>query len=314
MAAKKAQNDQEKGTKSTTARLEDGTIQVTLTIPQENVKKAREVGLAHLIEKLEIPGFRKGKAPTDIALKHIDKQKIFDGILEHVLPKAYTQALKEHNLQPITSPRFELLSTDDDKDWSIRVVICELPNVELGNYKKSISTATSSNTIWVPGKDSSAGPLVMSSSPNDSDKAKKPSKEEKEQLVIKTLIEETKVNVPRPLIEDEVSHRLSQLIDQTQRLGLTVEQYLSSTGKSTDQVKKDYELQANDSIKLLLVLNKIAEEEKIAITDDEINQIFQASFNATSDKTVEGPRDEQKRYIKSLLLRRKALDSLVSLI
>lgn len=299
MSAKKAQNTDNHTVKTTPviARLEDGTVQITLTIPASKVQEKQELALKHLIENLEIPGFRKGKAPTDVAVKHIEKQKLFEYTLDHLLPEAYSQVVEDYNLKPITNPRFELISANDNEDWSIRAIICELPIIDLGDYKKTIASARKTNNIWVPGKDK---------------EEKEPANEEKEQLVIKTLLETVEVKIPKPLIEDEVNHRLSQLLDQIQKIGLTIEQYLSSTGKNIDQLRTEYELQANESIKLLLVLNKVAEIENLSTNDSEVEQIFKTSLNAIGETNE--PSAEQRRYIKSILLRRKALDSLTSLI
>ena len=49
---------------STVAKEADGTIQITFSLPQEPVKKAREAVVADLAKDVEVPGFRKGKAPV----------------------------------------------------------------------------------------------------------------------------------------------------------------------------------------------------------------------------------------------------------
>ena len=50
----------------------------------------------------------------------------------------------------------------------------------------------------------------------------------------------SEVDVPDILVDEEVNHMLSRLIDQTGRLGLTVEQYLNSSGRTLDQIKQEY--------------------------------------------------------------------------
>lgn len=305
MAKKKTTTPEAKDTKSVLARLDDGTIQLTITIPFDFVQKIRELVIKKLVEDLEIPGFRKGKAPTDVALKHIDKQRIYGATLQNVLPEYYSKAVIEHNLRPILSPRFELINVEEDRDWEIRAVTCETPNINLGDYKKVLQDKKASSSIWVPGKSETGN------------KEKEPSPEEKEQAVIKVLLEEAKVKVPQPLIEEEVNHRLSQLLDQVQKLGLTVEQYLASTGKTVEQLKVEYALQSQESTKLILALNKVAEEEKIKIEDKEVEAVIEATNNAVSDKSNgrQNPRftEDQKRMVRSVLLRRKAMEQLLLL-
>lgn len=299
MAAKLKKNNS-----SVVARTNDGTIQITLTIPREVSLKIRELVIKQMIADITVPGFRKGKAPTDLAKKQIDTQKVYDHTLQTLLPGAYSKAVIDNKLQPILNPKFELLSVTEDRDWEVRAITCEAPDISLGDYKAKIMDLKKS-AIWLP-------------SDKKNKKAGKPSSEEKEQQIIKTILEVAEAKIPIILIEEEVNHKLSQLLDQVQRLGLSVEQYLRSTGRSVEKLKEEYAIQANDSIKLILVLNKIVQDEKIEVSDSEIESMLSASQNAVGkNKDFEKGSSqelEQKRLIRSVLLRKKSLEKLSSLI
>lgn len=282
---------------SVLARQEDGTIQITITIPQEVVRINKEEAFKYFVENLEIPGFRKGKAPQDVALKHIDTQKLYEHMLQRLLPEVYASSIEEHKLQPVLAPRFELLSTEEGKDWQVRAITCELPEINLRDYKQNIKTGVATGKIWVPGKDEGK---------------KEPTREEREQEIIKTLIEKTEVKIPKLLVEEEVNHKLSRLLEQVQKLGLTIEQYLSSTGKTAEQLREEYWRQAQDSIKLELSLNKVAQDEKLEVQDSEIKEVIQATGDQKTQEALSTPY--QKRLIKGALLRRKALDRLANLV
>lgn len=293
--------------KSVLARENDGTIQLTLSIPFDIVQKIREQVIKQLVVDLTVPGFRKGKAPSDIALKHMDKQKVYEATLQNVLPEYYSIAVEEHKLNPVLAPRFELISVEEDKDWTVRALTCEIPEIFLGDYKKAIKDAQTSGSIWVPGQE------------GDKQQATSNTREEKEQKIIKVVLDSAEVEVPHPLIDEEINHRLSQLLDQVQRLGLSVEQYLASTGRNADQLRQEYEAQARDSIKLVLVLNKVAELENIKVDEKEVETVMESAENALTKEEKDNPRKEaylaeQKRVISSVLLRRKALEHLTSLV
>ncbi|MBI2268440.1 MAG: hypothetical protein HYU80_03300 [Candidatus Blackburnbacteria bacterium] len=287
--------------KSVLARESDGTLQLTLTIPLNDVAKQREEAVKTLTAKVEVPGFRKGKVPRDVALKHIEKQDLYNQLLGRLLPEAYTKAVEEHGLKPILAPRFELVSLDDSKDWVVRAVTCELPTVEVGDYKKTVKGNAASTKIWVPGKDG-----------DKDDENKEVTREEKEQQALKALIESAQVQIPRLFIEEEVNHKLSRLLEQTQQLGLTIEQYLASTGKTVQDIKGEFAQTAAEAVKLELVLNKIAEEEKITVEEAEIDAIIESTGNEDTKKALSTP--QQRQMINSVLRRRKALDRLVNLI
>jgi FKBP-type peptidyl-prolyl cis-trans isomerase (trigger factor) len=289
--------------KAVLARLDDGTIQITLSIPLDRVQATQEEVIKEFVENIELPGFRKGKAPLDLAAKRLDRQKIYEHTLQHLLPEFYADAVQEHNLKPVLAPRFELVSVDEDKDWVVRAVTCELPLIDLGDYKKSVKEKLKTSDIWVPGKDKSEKTELT--------------REDKEQQVIKALVESVSFEMPSPLVEEEVNHKLSQLLDQVQRLGLTVEQYLASTGRTIEALKEEYAQQAQDSIKVVLLLNAVSDTEKLTVSDTEVQEVVDASLasvgnDAQARAQVESP--DQKRMIYSVLMRRKALDVLVDLI
>ncbi|MBI2591013.1 MAG: hypothetical protein HYW33_04080 [Candidatus Blackburnbacteria bacterium] len=291
MAAKKTTG------KSVLARTKDNTIQLTLTIPHEKVQIKKEEALETLAKKLNIPGFRKGKAPRELAEKRIDKQDLYNEMLSRLLPEVYADAVQEHQLKPILAPRFEILSISEGNDWTVRAITCELPVVEVGDYKDFVKGELQTAKIWTPGK--------------DGEKEKnETTPEEKEQKILEVIIRNTKSQIPNILIEEEVNHKLSRLLDQTQKLGLTVEQYLASTGKSIESLRVELAQQAREAIMLELALNKIADEEQIAVDEIEINQIIRASG---SEEQAQNATPQQKAMIAGVIKRRKALDRLANI-
>lgn len=301
MATKKSKKTVSKvEAKTVLARLDDGTIQLTFTIPFDIVQTTREAVLKELASDVEVPGFRKGKAPLERAMKGIDSQRLYEHTLQHLLPQHYAKAVLEHNLRPVLQPRFELVSIEEERDWTIRAITCELPEIDLGDYKKTISELKKTE-IWTPAK-------------GDPKASNESSREEKEQQIIKVLLDSTTLSLPKPLIEEEINHKLSQLLDQVQKLGLTVEKYLASTNRTVEQLKQDYAGQSEASIKLVLILNRVAEAEKVQVSEAEIEEVISATSSPTEGNgQAKSAIPEQKALIRAVLSRRKALDSLVNL-
>lgn len=267
------------------AREEDGTIQITVTIPDEGVKKAEDEVLSDLVQTTEIPGFRKGNAPVEEIKKRVTPQTLLEKTLSKLLPRIYEDAIIEHKIRPILSPQIQLVSVEPEKDWQIRIITCEAPKVELGDYKNELETAKRSNSL-----------------------DKKPSAEEKEHLVLETLLKTTKCTIPHALLDEEVNHRLASLVDQTQKLGLTVDQYLAQTGKTPEKIREEYKEQSRQQLHLVLALSRIAEAEKLDVTDNEIDK---ARPDQKSENSI---NSDQKQLLQSIILRRKALDRLISFV
>lgn len=283
---------------SALSRLANGTIELTITIPAKKVKSAYDKTLVDLTNKAEIKGFRKGKAPSKLVEDKLGQKTISEEVFKALIPEVYIEAIKEHQLKPILNPQVQVITTEADKDWQIKAITCELPEVKLGKYEEEIRKANASDKIWIPGKDKKA-------------KDQKPTEEEKLAKIFKNLLSSCSLQIPELLVQEEVNRMLSRLIDQTARLGLTVEQYLASAGKSIEKIKEEYRQQAEESLKLELILLAIAEDKKITAADSEVDKMIAAAPDKETQKRLETP--EQKAYIRQLLRKRQVIDSLSSL-
>lgn len=280
---------------SVIARETDGNIQITFTIPFSIIQKAQEDTIAEMAKDVDIAGFRKGTAPLSKVREKIPQGTLIEHSLGHILPKALSESVTENKLKIAVYPRFELISAKENEAWQIKGTTCELPEVELGEYKKSVTGALRSDSIIVPGKEN-----------------KEKTREEKEGLVLKALIDNVKINIPRILIEEEADSRLSSLLARLEKLGLALESYLASINKKAEDLRAEYALQAKDAISIDLILNKIAETEQIKVDEKEVDSAIEMSQASTNKESKEDP-ESRKRLVESILKRRKALDFLLSL-
>lgn len=101
----------------------------------EELEKASDKAYRKLVQKVDIQGFRRGKAPRSLLERKLGKEYIYQEGLDELMNETYRDALKEHNLVPLTQPDLEapLLEMGQAYHFSIKVPI--LPEVELGDYK-----------------------------------------------------------------------------------------------------------------------------------------------------------------------------------
>jgi FKBP-type peptidyl-prolyl cis-trans isomerase (trigger factor) len=281
---------------SVIAREGDGNIQITFTIPFALIQKAEEETVAEMAKDIEIPGFRKGTAPLSKVREKIPQDRLIEHSLRHLLPKALSESVVENKLRIAVYPRFELISAKEGEAWQIKGTTCELPEFELGEYKKAVQGALRAKSIIVPGKEN-----------------KVKTREEKEGEVLKALVESIKINIPAILIEEEADSRLSGLLARLEKLGLALENYLASINKKAEDLRAEYALQAKDAISIDLILNKIAETENLKVEEKEVASALQMSQASQGAKESEEETENRKRLIESILKRRKALDFLISL-
>jgi len=280
---------------------DDGTIELTITIPWLDIQKTYEAVVTETASNVEVAGFRKGKAPKAMVEENVDKTKVYEETIKRLVPKSYTDAVSEHKISPIMMPQIELKDAQEGKDWVILAKTCERPSITLEDYKKAIQDLKASKTqkIFVPGKDLPAQAGI----PND-EKPKGPTVDE----VLDALLGSVEAKLPEILLEHEVTHQLSQLVDQTKKLGLTVEQYLSSTGKTADSIRTEYRTQATKNLSLEFALEAIAEKESVAVGQDEVAKLIASAKTDEERKNLEN----QRYYLTSLLRRQKTVDLLMS--
>ena len=271
--------------KSILAKQDDGTIQLTITIPWGVVKKAKEEALEAYLASAQLPGFRKGKAPKKLVEKNINQDHLREETLRKLLPEGYVEALKEHALKPILNPKIHVEKLEDDKDWTFTAFTAEAPEIILGDYKDAVKKVTAKSKIIVPGKEPTQA--------NFED-------------ISKAILETATVKIPKIIIDQEVDRLLAQTLDEVKRLGLTLDQYLASTGRNTEALRQEYEKKAENDIKLEFLLQKIAEAEKITVEEKEIDEaITQAKTDAEKQNL------QNNRYLLASIIRQqKTLDFL----
>ncbi len=201
---------------TTLERQPDGTIKLTITVPLEAIKKARIEVIAEYTKTAVVAGFRPGKAPTSMAEEQINPDKLNEEIIKKILPPAYAQAIQANNLKPIMNPKIHIEKLDPLKDLLFTAATCEEPKIELGDYRKNIKKLTAASKIIIPGKES-----------------KKPNSEE----IMKAVVNDIKIAIPKILIEQEADRLLAQLLNDIKKLGLNLDQYLSSTNRTPEDIR-----------------------------------------------------------------------------
>jgi trigger factor len=382
--------------------------QAFLTIEMEPGEM--EDGMQHayerLVKKADIPGFRKGKAPRAIVEHALGKSRLLEDALDHLLPQAYEQAIKEQTIEPYAQPELEITQSDP---LIFKAVVPLMPTVELGDYRsiriqpepvdikeeninavleelrhqhatwEPIERALDYNDMAVidingeveekpyvkrtaaqmqvtkdlispaPGftaqvvgmkkgeekefsiifpadypSEKVAGKeghfkvklheikeenlpelndaLAVQVSPEfktldalkeEVAKSLKLRAEERarmdfEEKIINAVVEQSKVEYPPVLIDLETNRILNEQARQLQLTGQGMEQYLKSINKTAEQLHEEMRPVATKNVAASLVLGKIADEEKIEVTEADIkNGINNMARSVVADKKEE---------------------------
>jgi len=103
------------------------TIELEPTETEEGLKKAYN----RLVQKANIPGFRKGKVPRPILEQYIGKEALLDDAVEHMVSEVFEKAVKDKELKPIARPEVQVEKMDP---VTYKMVVPLEPVVKLGEY------------------------------------------------------------------------------------------------------------------------------------------------------------------------------------
>ena len=138
-------------------------------------------------------------------------------------------------------------------------------------------------------------------------------KYETEEAVVKALCENVKVDIPSGMIETEVDRMYKDFENRLLYQGAKLEQYLKMIGKTEEEVKKEYEPQAQEGIKTRLAIEAVVKAEKIEATDKEVeDKLKEMAKNYGKENDEEFLKNENVRnYIKESIETEKAIEFLI---
>ena len=136
-------------------------------------------------------------------------------------------------------------------------------------------------------------------------------KRTKEDEAIKKIIDKSTMEIPEAMIETQCENMINEFAQRIAQSGLSMEQYMQFSGMTIDGLKEQVRPEAETRIKSSLVLEQIAKEENIEVSEDEINaevEKMAAQYGMEADKLKEYLGDAEKESIKRDLSVTKAVD------
>ena len=378
--------------------------------------------------KLNVPGFRKGKAPRAIIEKMYGKGVFYDDAINNLLPEAYAEAVKESKEEIVSQPEFDIVSLDDN-GVVLKAKVYVKPEVKIDSYKgieveKTVKKATAEdvnreienvrarnsrmidvtdrpaqngdNVIidyegfadgvafeggkgekhdlklgsgqFIPGfEDQIVGHSIgdafdvnvtfpteyhsenlagkeavfkvvlheikFNELPELNDefakdvsefdtfdeykadvKAKIQKRNEKEaenhveEQIIDVLIEKVEADIPAAMIENEAENLLRDYDNNLRMQGMNLSDFVKYTGMSLDSMREQFKPRAERQVKTRLALEKIAEIEKIEVTEKEIEDEFQRIADMYRIDVEEVKKSIESDNLKKDLAVQKAVD------
>ncbi len=115
--------------------LENRKAQLDVTVDETEVAQSLDGAYRKIVKEVNIPGFRKGKAPRHLIEARFGSEALYQDAIDILLPQAYEFALGESKLEPIDRPVVDVIEFEKGKEAVLRFVIQLPPTITLGEYK-----------------------------------------------------------------------------------------------------------------------------------------------------------------------------------
>ena len=146
---------------------------------------------------------------------------------------------------------------------------------------------------------------------NLTEKKETEAKKTKEDEVIKKIIDKSKMDIPEAMISTQCETMVEEFAQRIAQSGLTMEQYLQFSGMTVDQLKEQVRPEALTRIQSSLVLEQIAKDENIEVTDADVDaevEKMAKAYGMEPDKLKEYMGDAEKESMKKDIAITKAVD------
>ncbi|MYK61626.1 MAG: hypothetical protein F4034_06575, partial [Chloroflexi bacterium] len=112
---------------------ENGEVVLRLEVEQARVGKHMNAAARRVAQRVNIPGFRKGKAPRAILQNYVGKDYLVEEAMESLVPEAVGDAVRDQELSPFAPPRVNVEQTEPSV--TIVATVPLQPSVVLSDYK-----------------------------------------------------------------------------------------------------------------------------------------------------------------------------------
>ena len=116
-------------------KIEKNVVSLEVTVESDKLSTAVNQAAKTMANKVNIPGFRKGKAPRKMVELHVGIEALLNEAVDRLLGPSYSQAVLESGIFPVDRPEVDMVQLEEGKDMIFKAKVTVKPEVELGEYK-----------------------------------------------------------------------------------------------------------------------------------------------------------------------------------
>lgn len=116
-------------------KVENNQGVLTVEVDASQVDAALDQAFKKVVQKVQVPGFRKGKVPRKMFEARFGVESLYQDALDLLLPTAYGQAVREAGIEPVDRPEVDVEQMEQGKNLIFKATVTVKPEVKLGEYK-----------------------------------------------------------------------------------------------------------------------------------------------------------------------------------
>ena len=120
---------------TTYEKLSSNKVKLNFTVEPEKFEEGIKKAYQKMVKKINIPGFRRGKAPMKVIEAHYGESVFYEDAFDAIFPELYQAALTEHNVDVVDRPELDVEQIGLGKELKFSVEVIVRPDVTLGAYK-----------------------------------------------------------------------------------------------------------------------------------------------------------------------------------
>lgn len=293
-------------------KLENSELEIEGEIESEHLKSYRDKALEEMKKEAEMPGFRKGHVPESMLIGKIGELSILEEGAYEAIRETLPHLLSEHEYDFIGAPEVTITKIAHNEPLGFKIKIAVMPEVALADYKKIAKGENSKEAPKIEIGEKEVEETInqiLKNVANKNGKDENPTlpelndelvkklgdfkdvadfrikikdillkekenkaREKKRLEIIEKIISNSKMSLPKILIENELNKMEAQFKDDIERMGMKAEDYLKHLKKSFEDMRKDWRPDAEKRAKFQIVLNRIAVSEKIEADKTEVEK------------------------------------------
>ncbi len=121
--------------KATWEKVDTNVVSIEVEVGAEKVAQALDQAFKKVVQKVNVPGFRKGKVPRSMFESRFGVESLYQDAVDIMLPEAYTQAIKDNSLEPVDRPEIDVTQIGKGESFKFTAKVTVKPEVKLGEYK-----------------------------------------------------------------------------------------------------------------------------------------------------------------------------------